>query len=67
MPVAVRSHNRLTGPDAHRRIGDVVGELARQFLDDLDQSKEFDLSRWNRRPLLKRVTESATDLLRQSL
>ncbi len=46
---------------------DVVGELAGQFFDDLDESKEFDLSRWNRRSLLKRATESATDLLRQSL
>ena len=31
MPVSVRTHNPLTGPDAHRRIGDVVGELARQY------------------------------------
>jgi len=45
----------------------VVAELARQFLEDLDQSKEFDLARWNRRPLGKRVTEAAMDLLRQSL
>jgi hypothetical protein len=31
MPVSVRTHSPLTGPDAHRRIGDVVGELARQY------------------------------------
>lgn len=46
---------------------DIVGQLTRHFLDDLDHSKEFDLAHWNRRPLLKRATESATDLLRQSL
>lgn len=49
------------------RDPDVVGELARDFLADLDASKEFDLSRWRRRSLTKRVIESATDLLRQSL
>ncbi len=31
MPVSVRTHHPLTGPDAHRRIGEVVGELARQY------------------------------------
>jgi cardiolipin synthase len=46
---------------------EVVGELCRQFLDDLDASKEFDLSRWRRRGLRKRATEAALDLLRQSL
>ena len=45
----------------------VVGELARDFLDDLDASKEFDLDRWRQRSLAKRATESALDLLRQSL
>ena len=44
-----------------------VGELARHFLDDLEVSKEFDLERWRRRPLGKRMSEAATDLLRQSL
>ncbi len=31
MPISVRTHNPLTGPDTHRRIGDVVSELARQY------------------------------------
>jgi hypothetical protein len=38
MPVAVRTYNPLTGPDAHRRIGDVVGELARQYAVLLNES-----------------------------
>ncbi len=45
----------------------LVGELAQQFLDDLDRSKEFDLDRWRQRTLAKRAAESALDLLRQSL
>jgi len=49
------------------RDPDVVAELARDFLADLEVSDEFDLERWKRRPLLKRCTESAADLLRQSL
>ncbi len=49
------------------RDPDVVGELARDFLADLDASEEFDLSRWRQRSLAKRITESAADLLRQSL
>ena len=44
-----------------------VSEVARQFLQDLEHSKEFDLERWRRRPWTKRFTESTTDLLRQSL
>ncbi|MEJ7764148.1 MAG: phospholipase D-like domain-containing protein [Acidimicrobiales bacterium] len=44
-----------------------VGELGRHFLEDLEVSKEFDLERWRRRPLTKRLKESASDLLRQSL
>jgi cardiolipin synthase len=44
----------------------LVGELARQFHDDLAVSEEFDLDRWRRRPLAKRATEAAGDLLRQS-
>jgi len=46
---------------------DVVGALARDFLDDLEVSKEFDLDRWKQRSLAKRATESTLDLLRQSL
>ncbi len=45
----------------------VVAELARDFLDDLERSDEFDLARWKARPLTKRLAESASDLLRQSL
>ncbi|MEO5680868.1 MAG: phospholipase D-like domain-containing protein [Acidimicrobiales bacterium] len=45
----------------------VVGELARHFLDDLEVSEEYDLARWRRRPRARRATESLTDLLRQSL
>ena len=45
----------------------VVGELAQDFLDDLERSDEFDLARWKARPLAKRLAESASDLLRQSL
>ena len=46
---------------------DVVGELAQDFLDDLEVSKEFDLDRWRQRTLAKRATEASLDLLRQSL
>ncbi len=45
----------------------VVGALVQDFLDDMEVSKEFDLVRWNQRSLAKRATESALDLLRQSL
>jgi len=45
----------------------VVDELAQDFLDDLERSAEFDLARWKARPLTKRLAESASDLLRQSL
>jgi cardiolipin synthase len=45
----------------------VVGELAQQFLDDLDVSEEYDLRRWRERSLVKRAKESSLDLLRQSL
>ncbi len=46
---------------------EVVGELAQDFLDDLEASKEFDLDRWKSRSLAKRMTEWGSDLLRQSL
>jgi cardiolipin synthase len=46
---------------------EIVGQLAQHFLDDLDASKEFDLSRWRQRSLPKRLKESGLDLLRQSL
>jgi len=44
-----------------------VGELARQFAADLEVCDEFDLDRWKRRPLRRRVAEAAGDLFRQSL
>nr|MDQ3610830.1 phospholipase D-like domain-containing protein [Actinomycetota bacterium] len=42
----------------------VVGELEQHFHDDLRVSEEFDLSRWNARPLRKRVVEGVTTLVR---
>ena len=45
----------------------IVGELAQQFLDDLDDAEEFDLDRWQQRTLRKRAAEAGLDLLRQSL
>jgi len=45
---------------------DSVETLAGQFLDDLAVSAEIDLARWRRRPVLRRVAETAGDLLRQS-
>ena len=44
----------------------LVDELARHFGDDLDLSEEYDLDRWKRRSLAKRVRERAADLFRQS-
>jgi cardiolipin synthase len=44
----------------------LVDELARQFVEDLDVSEEYDLERWKRRPLRKRAREGAADLFRQS-
>ncbi len=44
----------------------LVDELARQFVDDLDVSEEYDLGRWKRRSVAKRAREGAADLLRQS-
>ena len=49
------------------RDPELVAELARDFLDDLAVSKEFDLARWRQRSIIKRATESGLDLLRQSL
>ena len=49
------------------RDPDVVRELADDFLADLERSTEFDLARWNQRTLTRKATESALDLLRQSL
>jgi len=46
---------------------ELVGELAQDFLSDLEVSEEFDLARWRERSLAKRAKESALDLLRQSL
>ena len=44
----------------------LVGELCQHFSDDLEVSVEFDLDRWKRRSLTKRVREAAGDLMRQS-
>jgi len=49
------------------RDTDVVRQLADDFLADLERSTEFDLARWNQRTLTRKATESALDLLRQSL
>ncbi|MGH9165373.1 MAG: phospholipase D-like domain-containing protein, partial [Acidimicrobiales bacterium] len=45
----------------------LVAELSAQFLDDLADSKEFDLDRWRRRSLRQRASERVSDLVRQSL
>ena len=42
----------------------LVAELEEHFRDDLAVSKEFDLQRWNDRPLRKRAIERATTLVR---
>jgi cardiolipin synthase len=42
----------------------LVAELEEHFRDDLEVSKEFDLQRWNDRPLRKRAVERATTLVR---
>jgi cardiolipin synthase len=44
-----------------------VDELGAHFLKDLEASKEIGREAWNERPLRKRVYESATELVRQSL
>ncbi len=49
------------------RDPDVVRDLANDFLNDLDRSTEYDLTRWNQRSRTRKATESALDLLRQSL
>jgi cardiolipin synthase len=45
----------------------VVAELERHFLDDLGVAREIELEDWKKRPRSKRVVESATELVRQSL
>ncbi len=63
--------HRSLGLDDELNLGvrdpKTVREVARQFLEDLEDSKEFDLDRWRQRSLPKRFTEAATDLFRQSL
>ncbi len=49
------------------RDPEIVRKLADDFLADLERSNEFDLARWNQRTLTKKVTESALDMLRQSV
>ena len=41
----------------------LVAELEEHFHEDLESSKEFDLERWNARPLRKRAVERATTLM----
>ncbi len=45
----------------------LVAELSEHFLEDLDASREIDLEGWKQRPLRKRATEYATELVRQSM
>ena len=46
--------------------GGPVGELEKQFLEDLERSEELDLARWRRRPLRNRVRGYVGQLARQS-
>jgi len=46
---------------------ELVGELEKDFLDDLDVSSEIDLETWTSRPWRRRAMEQATELVRQSL
>lgn len=45
----------------------VVDELSDHFREDLEVSTEIDLETWKKRPLHKRATEYATEIIRQSL
>ncbi len=45
----------------------LVDDLSKHFVEDLGVSKEIDPEAWRRRPLHKRATEYATELVRQSL
>lgn len=44
-----------------------VGELEKHFLEDLEESEEIDFGRWRQRPLRKRVSEYAGEVVRPSL
>jgi cardiolipin synthase len=44
-----------------------VTELEKHFLEDLAVSKEIDCQAWRDRPLLTRLKERSTELVRQSL
>jgi len=46
---------------------ELVGELEKDFLHDLDVSSEIDLETWTSRPWRRRAMEQATELVRQSL
>lgn len=45
----------------------VVAELENHFLQDLEESEEIDLERWQQRPLRKRISEYAGEVARSSL
>jgi len=45
----------------------LVAELEKQFLDDVDVSREIDREGWSSRSWRKRAMENATELVRQSL
>ena len=46
---------------------ELVQELGRHFLEDLEVSREIDRQTWKQRPLHQRAGELATELVRQSL
>ena len=43
----------------------VAGELAGNFLDDLESAQEYDLERWKARPVHSRAYEYLGEILRQ--
>ncbi len=45
----------------------LVAELEKQFLDDVDVSREIDREGWSSRSWRKRAIETATELVRQSM
>ncbi|MDP8975305.1 MAG: phospholipase D-like domain-containing protein [Actinomycetota bacterium] len=46
---------------------EMVAELGKHFQEDLDKSEELDIRRWKERPLHKRLSEYAGELVRPSL
>nr|MBA2751933.1 cardiolipin synthase B [Actinomycetota bacterium] len=45
----------------------VVSQLGRHFQEDLEESEELDLGTWRDRPLRKRLSEYAGEVVRPSL